>query len=309
MIVLFILASVVSSNFLSSSKLINVLRLITDVDILACGMSFVLISGNINIAYDGLIALLGCMACIIMTKTGNLLLAVIVPVAMGMVIGYLFGICVTTFKVPAFIVGLAFTSMASGSVMLITNGVMISSSGLGNFSVLGQGYIGIVPICVIIMVAVIIISHVILSRSCFGRQVYAVGGNRAAAITYGVDADKVIRRVYVIDGIFLAIGSVVYMSRMNHGEPTGGDGYAFDALTAACVGGVSISGGTGNIVGAFFGAAIVGILNNLLNLMNVNANWQDVVSGIVIVAAVTIDMYVQYSTYKNATANMKKATA
>lgn len=309
LVVLFIVASILSPNFFKASNLSNVLRQISVVGILACGMSFVLISGNINIAYDGLIAFLGCIACIIMTVTGSIFLAVCVPVIFGMIIGYLFGICVTFFQVPAFIVGLAFTSMASGAIMLLTHGQMISSSGLGNFKVLGQGYLGFIPICVLVMLVVVLVSHIILSRSCFGRQVYAVGGNKTAAISSGVNADRVIRLVYVVDGIFLAVGAVLYMSRMNHGEPTGGKGYAFDALTAACVGGVSISGGTGNITGAFIGAAIVGVLNNILNLMNVNANWQEVVSGLVIVVAVTIDMFMQLNTSKKSSRNMEKAIA
>ena len=303
LVVIFVASALISPKFLTVSNLSNVLRQIVVITVLGCGTCFVLISGNINIAYNGLIALLGCTACIVMTYTQSLVLAVAVPVAMGAVIGYLYGVCVTTFKIPGFITGLAFDSMASGAILLVTGGVAVSYTGLGNFSVFGQGYIGPIPISVLIMLAVLLICHFILSKTCFGRKVNAVGGNRIAATTSGINTNQVIRRVYLLDGIVCAVGAVLYMSRLNSGQPTGGDGCAFDAITAACVGGVSISGGNGGVPGTLVGAAIVGILNNMLNLMNVNADWQSVVSGVVILLAVAVDITVKNSIAKN----MKKA--
>ena len=299
LVVIFVASAFISPKFLTLSNLSNVLRQIVVITILGCGTCFVLISGNINIAYNGLIALLGCTACIVMTHTQSLVLAVAVPVAMGAVIGYAYGVCVTTFKIPGFITGLAFDSIASGAILLATSGVAVSYTGLGNFSVFGQGYIGPIPISVLIMLAVLLICHFILSKTCFGRKVNAVGGNRIAAATSGINTNQVIRRVFLLDGIICAIGAILYMSRLNSGQPTGGEGYAFDAITAACVGGVSISGGTGGVPGTLVGAAIVGILNNMLNLMNVNSDWQSVVSGVVILFAVAVDITVKNSITKN----------
>ena len=298
LIAVFAVASVLSPKFLSQANLTNVLRQIVVISVIGCGSCFILISGNINIAYDGLIALLGCISCIIMTRTQNLFLAVLLTVILGALIGYLYGICVTTFKIPGFITGLAFNSVASGTILLITGGVAVSYTGLGNFNVLGQGYIGPVPICVIILLAILIGCHILLSQSCFGRKVYAVGGNRVAAATSGINANRVVRQIFILDGITCAIGSIIFMSRMNSGQPTGGAGYAFDAITAVCVGGVSISGGTGGVLGSLVGAAIVGIINNLLNLRNVDSNWQKVVSGCIILVAVTIDILVKNSLRK-----------
>ena len=320
LIAVFAVASVLSPKFLSQANLTNVLRQIVVISVIGCGSCFILISGNINIAYDGLIALLGCISCIIMTRTQNLFLAVLLTVILGALIGYLYGICVTTFKIPGFITGLAFNSVASGTILLITGGVAVSYTGLGNFNVLGQGYIGQrystsplrkgnfnvlgqgyigpVPICVIILLAILIGCHILLSQSCFGRKVYAVGGNRVAAATSGINANRVVRQIFILDGITCAIGSIIFMSRMNSGQPTGGAGYAFDAITAVCVGGVSISGGTGGVLGTLVGAAIVGIINNLLNLRNVDSNWQKVVSGCIILVAVTIDILVKNSLRK-----------
>lgn len=303
LVVIFVASALISPKFLTISNLTNVLRQIVVITILGCGTCFVLISGNINIAYNGLVALLGCMACIVMTHTQSLVLAVVVPVVLGAVIGYAYGVCVTAFKIPGFITGLAFESIARGAILLATSGVAISYTGLGNFSVFGQGYIGPIPISVLIMLAVLLVCHFILAQTCFGRKIYAVGGNRIAATTSGINTNKVIRQVYLLDGIICALGAILYMSRLNSGQPTGGEGLAFDAVTAACVGGVSISGGTGGVLGTLVGAAIVGILNNMLNLMNVNSNWQDVVSGMVIVLAVAVDVTVKNSI----TRNMKKA--
>lgn len=297
--VIFVAAALISPKFLSVTNLTNVLRQIVVITVVGCGACFILISGNINIAYDGLIALLGCMGCIVMTHTQNLFLAVLVPAVMGAIIGYAYGICVTTFKIPGFITGLAFNSMASGAILLATGGVAVSYTGLGNFNVFGQGYIGPIPICVLIMLAVLLICHFVLAKTCFGRKVNAVGGNRIAATTSGINTNQVIRRVYLLDGIICALGAILFMSRLNSGQPTGGKGVAFDAITAACVGGVSISGGSGGVPGTLVGAAIVGILNNMMNLMNVNSNWQSVVSGVVILLAVAIDVTVKNSIAKN----------
>lgn len=299
LVIVFIAAALISPNFLKIQNLTNVLRQITVITVIGCGCCLVLISGNINIAYDGLIACLGCAACLVMAATKSILLSVLVAVALGALIGYFYGIFVTIFQIPGFIVGLAVSSIASGAILLVTGGNAVAKSKLGNFSVLGQGYVGLIPICVIIMLVILIIFHILLKQTCFGRKVNAVGGNRTAAMTSGVNVKRVVRQVFVLDGITCAIGAVLFMSRVNSGQPSGGAGYCFDAITAVCVGGVSIQGGSGGVMGTLIGAAIVGILNNLLNLMNVSSDWQDVVSGIVIILAVIADIAVKNSVTKN----------
>lgn len=303
LVIVFTAAALISRDFLKLQNMTNVLRQITVISVLGCGCCFVLISGNINIAYDGLIACLGCTACLVMAATQSIFLAVTVAVAAGAIIGYLYGCFVTVFQIPGFIVGLAVSSIASGAILLITGGDAVPKASLGNFSVLGQGYIGPVPICVIILLIALVICHIILKQTCFGRKVNAVGGNRTAALTSGINVNRVIRQVFVLDGVLCAIGAVLYMSRINSGQPSGGTGYCFDAITAVCVGGVSIQGGSGGVVGTLIGGAIVGILNNLLNLMNISSDIQDIVSGIVIILAVTADIAVKNSVMKT----MKKS--
>lgn len=300
LIIVFAVASWVSPNFLTVKNLTNVLRQITVITIVGCGICFVLISGNFNIAYDGLIACIGCLSCMVMATTHNLLLTVIVGLGIGAVIGYVYGIFATVFQIPGFIIGLAFDSIASGVILILTKAESISKTKLGNFKLLGQGYIAsFIPVCVVIMLAVLIIYHVMLTKTCFGMKIKAIGGNKDAAIASGINVNRVIRKVFVLDGLTCALGAILFMSRLNSGEPTGGDGVFFDALTAACVGGVSIQGGVGGVPGTLVGAAIVGILNNVMNLMNVNANWQNVVSGVVLLIAISLDIFVKNSLSKN----------
>lgn len=299
---IFIVAALMSPSFLSVNNLTNVLRQITVPVIIGCGACFVLMSANINIAYDGLISCVGTISCMIMAKTQNLALSFILGIVLGAIIGYLYGLFVTRFQIPGFIVGLAFSSIAGGGILLLTKGVAVAKTTLGNYKVLGQGYIfGVIPICVVIMLLVLVVCHVLLTRTCFGMKVKAIGGNKEAALASGINVNRTVRLVYLLDGITCAVGAMLFMSRINSGDPAAGAGTCFAAITAACVGGVSIQGGTGGIIGTLIGGAVVGILNNLLNLLNINANWQDIVSGIVILFAVSADVFV-----KKAISNKKK---
>ena len=167
LLMIIIIASVVSPNFFTQSNLTSVLRQITVITILGCGCCFVLISGNINIAYDGILVCVGCGAAMVYAATQNLLITILAGLAFGLVFGLAYGVLVTTFKIPGFIVGLAMTSIGSGVILLATGGKAVPKTSLGNFSVLGQGYVGPIPICIIIMVGLLIICHIILKQSKF----------------------------------------------------------------------------------------------------------------------------------------------
>ena len=284
----FVVASILSPNFLTVDNLTNVLRQIVVVTVIGLGATFVLVSAQINVAYDGLLALFGCMACVVMAATHNLLLAILIAVAIAVVEGIFFGLCVTKLSMPAFIVSLAINTVAAGTILIVTKGHPISN--LGNFNVIGQGYIGPVPISVLIMVILILMCWFIMKRTCFGRYVFATGGNRAAAEASGINVNKVLMKVYVLDAVMTAVAGIIFMSRINSGQPSAGTGYAFDAITGVVVGGASISGGSGSALGTFLGCAIVGIVNNLMNLMNVHSYWQQIAKGIIIMLAVCVDI-------------------
>jgi inositol transport system permease protein len=171
---------------------------------------------------------------------------------------------------------------------LYTGGMPISD--LGKFSVIGQGSIGPVPISVLILLAVLLFSWVLLNRTKFGRYVYATGGNSKAALASGINTRKVTMTAFVYSGILTAIAGVVLMSRVNSGQPAGGIGYEFDAITAVVVGGTSLMGGTGTIMGSMIGSLIIGVINNILNLLNVSSYWQQIAKGLIIAVAVILDV-------------------
>ena len=289
LIVLFLLSSVFVNGFFTSSNLANVMRQIAVVTIVALGATFVIILGHINVAYGSVIALIGCVACQVMVSTGNVFVSVLAAIVLGALIGSINGFVITKFGIPAFIMTLAVTTAARGSALLFTGGIPIAKMG-PSFLILGQGNIGIIPVSVIVLAALFAITWVFLNKTVFGRHVYAVGGNENAAIASGIKSKMVIFKAFIMDGILTAIAGVVLMSRMNSGQPSAAVGYEFDAITAVVVGGTSLSGGSGSLVGTVIGAVIVGIINNVQNLLNINTQWQQVVKGIIILLAVILDV-------------------
>jgi len=292
-----IVAAIMSENFLKVANLTNVIRQVVVVSLLAFGVTFIIILAQIDVSLGSVLALTGTMAASIMKITNSLFLAIIVGLLVGVAVGLFDGYVITKFNIPAFIATLAMTTVARGTILLYTGGRTIS--GLGNFNVIGQGSLGPVPISIIILAAFMFMSWVLLMKTKFGRQVYAVGGNERAALASGINTKKVIRLAFVWNGILTGVAGIVFMSRMNSGQPAGGLAYEFDAITAVVVGGTSLMGGTGTIVGTLLGAMIVGVINNLLNLMGVSSYWQQIVKGLIILIAVILDV-------KTKTAKVKK---
>jgi len=297
---LLIIASLASPTFLTAANLTNVLRQLVVVSLLGFGVTFIIILGHIDISLGSVAALTGTIACSVMAATQNIYLAVLVGVVIGMVAGVANGLVVTTFNIPSFIMTLAMTAVARGAILLYTQGVPVTN--LGNFNVIGQGSVGFVPISVIICVVLHIISWGLLNRTKFGRHVYAAGGNEKAAIASGIDTKKVIMKAFIFNGILTAVAGIVLMSRINSGQPSGGVGYEFDAITAVVIGGTSLMGGTGTITGTMIGSMIIGVINNLLNLLNVSSYWQQIVKGLIIAIAVILDVMT-----KNAKVKKKSA--
>ena len=292
-----ILASIASPFFLNPANLTNVLRQLVVVSLLAFGITFVIILGHIDVSLGSVVALTGTIAASVMAKTQSIFLAVVVGILVGIVVGIINGYVITTYNIPAFITTLAMTTVARGAVLLYTGGSPIT--GLGNFKIIGQGSLGPVPISVLIMLVFMVIAWTLLNRTKFGRQVYAVGGNEKAALASGIDTKKTVKLAFIFNGITCAVAGIVLMSRINSGQPAAGLAYEFDAITAVVVGGTSLMGGTGTVTGTLIGAMIIGVINNLLNLMNVNSYWQQVVKGLIIAVAVILDV-------KTKTAKVKK---
>jgi inositol transport system permease protein len=289
LVAIFLLSSIFVSGFFSQANLTNVLRQIAVVTILALGATFVIILGHINVAYGSVIALTGCIASAAMVATGNVFLALLAALVLGVVIGTINGIVITKFGIPAFIMTLAVTTVARGSALLFTKGTPVTGMGK-SFLFIGQGNIGFIPVSVLILIILFVITWVLLNKTPFGRYIYAVGGNENAAIASGIKSKSVVIKAFILDGALTAIAGVVLMSRINSGQPAAGVSYEFDAITAVVVGGTSLSGGSGSIVGTIIGAIIVGIINNVQNLLNINAYWQQIVKGLIILFAVILDV-------------------
>lgn len=283
-----LLASLTSDAFLTVANLTNVLRQVVVVSLLACGVTFVIILGQIDVSLGAVVALTGTIAASVMSMTGSITLALLAGVAIGVLVGLINGFVITRFGIPSFITTLAMTTVARGAVLLYTGGIPVSD--LGNFGVIGQGSVGPVPISVLILLAVLFVSWVLLNRTKFGRYVYATGGNSKAALASGIDTKKITTKAFVYSGVLTAIGGIVLMSRINSGQPAGGVGYEFDAITAVVVGGTSLMGGTGTIMGTMIGSMIIGVINNILNLLNVSSYWQQIAKGLIIAVAVILDV-------------------
>lgn len=304
LLVIVVLASLFVPNFIKPRNLSNVLLQNSVVAMLAFGATFVIILGHINVAYGSELAFIGCIACLTMNGLQDKMppvaaaaITVVVAMFVGFVIGIINGYVITKFHIPAFIMTLAVTTIARGGALLLTNGTPVSGMDQ-TFNSIGQGFIGPIPTSVVIMVVLFVITWVLLNKTSFGRHVYAVGGNENAAIASGIKSKNVVKRAFVLDGLITGIAAVVFMARQASGTPAGGLQYEFDAITAVVVGGTSLAGGSGNVVGTIIGAIIVGIINNVQNLLHVNTYWQQVVKGLVILLAVIIDVVTKQAASK-----------
>lgn len=293
-VVIFIAASLFVPGFLSTYNLKSILLAIACTTVLGFGATFIIILGHINIAYGSEIAFIGCIACMVDVATGSVWAAIAVALVIGVVLGALTGFIITKFSIPAFIMTLALTEAARGGAVLVTKGNTISGISSG-FTFMGQGYVGPIPMAVIIL---LICMWVILNKTPYGRYIYAVGGNSKAAEASGISPKSVTFKAYLLDGALVGVGSLLLMGRLNSGVPGAGLSYEMDAITAVIVGGTSMSGGSGTLLGTLVGAIIVGIINNVQTLMGVDSNIQKIVKGVIIVGAVIIDVVTKNSAKK-----------
>lgn len=289
LILIVIVSSLLDHSFLSGQNVINILRQISVVTILAFGETMLIIAGQLDLSVGTNAAMSGTFACIVYIATGNLLIAVLVGMGLGAVVGFVNGFVVTKFDAPPFIVTLAMQQITLGIIFLYTNGQNVYK--IGDFRILGQGSIGVVPIPVIIMFALCILVWMILKKMKFGRYLYAIGGNQDAAVASGIKVKSVLLIGYILSGILSGFGGVILMSRLNAGLPASGTGMETDALMATIIGGTSFTGGIGTALGTLIGACVIGVLNNIMNLIGVQAYVQQILKGTLIICAVVIDIY------------------
>ena len=284
-VVLSIAITMVNRNFIKPQNILNVLGQISIVGIVAVGVGLILISGDFDISVGSQISLDGAILAILMTRTGSILLPVVVVLITGLVLGFINGIIVAKSKCASFIITLGTRAAYHGFVLVATKGRNFPLQGM--FETLGRGKLGFIPIPIVIFFLVLIFAYFLLKYTRFGRTLYAVGGNRTAAYLSGVNVDTMKIAVYSLCGLLVALASMTLISKLGASYPNTGDGYELQALAAVVVGGTSLWGGKGTALGLFLGVVIFGVMSNSLNMMNVSPYFREVfIGGIFIVATI-----------------------
>ncbi len=302
LIALFLLCLVLAlsaDNFLTTNNFWNVLRQISVNVCISVGMTLVILTAGIDLSVGSVLALCGAVTAGLLKygisiPSANLFIgftvfgAVTAGLLTGGMMGFINGYAVTKFKVPSFVATLAMLTMARGFTMLWTEGHPIT--GLGDsFGFLGTGWFLGIPMPVWISGLVVGIAVVLTSKTRFGRYVYAIGGNESAARLSGIPITKIKTQVYILAGMLAAIGGMLVTARLDSAQPNAGMSYELDAIAAVVIGGTSLAGGRGTVLGTVLGAMIIGVLNNGLVLLDVSPFWQQVIKGLVILLAVVID--------------------
>lgn len=293
LIILMAVITIINSNFLTANNLLNLLLQVTSNALIAFGMTFVILTGGIDLSVGSILALSSALTAGLLGSGMPVTLAILISLILGCILGMMNGLLISYGKLAPFIVTLATMTIFRGATLVYTNGNPITK-GLSDtflFQFLGQGYIVGIPFPVIIMFIVFIVLYVLLHKTAFGKSVYAIGGNEKAAYISGVKLNKVKIIIYSISGIMASISGLIITSRLSSAQPTAGASYEMDAIAAVVLGGTSLSGGKGRILGTLIGALIIGVLNNGLNIIGVSAFWQQVVKGVVILIAVLIDCF------------------
>ena len=287
LILLIVVAAMLSPRFLSPVNLMNVLRQTAIVGVLGIGMTFVILTAGIDLSVGATLALSAVLLAGTLESTGSILLAMLAAVLAGMAVGLGNGLGVTLGRVQPFVMTLGMLGIARSLAFLYTGGQPIPVLDK-DFLMLGIGYLWKIPIPSIMFIAILIVAALVLRYTPFGRAVYAIGSNEEAARLSGIEVGRVKTTVYVISGFTAGVGAIMYCSQFASAPPIAGEGYELDAIAAVVVGGTSLFGGQGGVIGTFFGALIIGILSNILNLMGVSPFAQPLAKGALIILAVLI---------------------
>jgi ribose transport system permease protein len=290
LIVIFIYLSFASPVFLTFNNLFNIVAETTVTAVIAVGMTFVIVTAGIDLSVGSIAALAGVLGVILILHGMYWPLAVVVGALIGGVVGLVNGLLITVARLSPFITTLGMMSVARGVLYIVTGAVAVYGVP-DEFGLLGQGILGSIPIPLIILVAVAVVAHIILSRTRLGRYTYAIGSNIEAARLSGIPIGRYLTVIYVLQGLLAGFAGMIASSRVTSGQPNFGVGLELDVIAAVVVGGASLFGGQGTIIGTLIGAFLIAIIRNGSVLLGINIFYQNVIIGLVIWVAVFWDQF------------------
>lgn len=288
---LIIIAGVISPAFLTGQNILNILKQVSATGMLALGMTFVIISGGVDLSMGSIMSLCG-VVCVLMIPAVGTPLAILAAAGVGIAFGTLNGVCITATggtMGSAFIITFGMATAVGSLALTITNGAIANASNFADFKEIGQGAWGVVPITVVIFAAAVVAGQFVLRKTTFGRINYCLGVNDEATHLSGIQVKKYRVIVYTAAGLFAALGAVMLCSRVSSASPTQGEGYELDAIAAVVLGGTRMGGGAGSVIKTVIGVLMLGILTNALNVMGISSYQQLIVKGVIIMVAVLMD--------------------
>lgn len=290
LIVLVILVTIVNPSFIAPTNLLNLLRQVSTNALIAFGMTFVIITGGIDLSVGSTLALSSALMAGAIASGLDPMLAMVLSLLAGTIFGAVNGLLITKGKMAPFIATLATMTIYRGLTLVYTDGNPIT--GIGDsfiFKFVGRGYLFGIPFPVVLMIISFILLFVLLHKMTFGRKTFAIGGNEKASFIAGIKNDRIKTGIYALSGLMASLAGIIITSRLDSAQPTAGTSYEMDAIASVVLGGTSLSGGRGRLVGTLIGALIIGTLNNGMNLLGISSFYQQVVKGTVIIIAVLLD--------------------
>lgn len=285
-IIIFIAASVLSPRFLDMNNQLNILMQVSIIGIVALGMTIVMLSGGIDLSVGSVLVLVGVVTVLSLNATGSIWVAVLTAFIVGSIAGFLNGVMVAKGRIASFIATLGMMAAARSIALYIAEGGSISGE-VSGFTAIANNNLWIFDYPIIIFLIMTILVYILMHKTRFGRHVYAIGSNEKAALLSAIRVDRIKIGVYSLAGLLVSIAAIIETSRLNSiSSSSSGVQYELDAIAAVIIGGTRMTGGRGKIIGTFFGVLILGILNNMMNLMNVSPHLQGFVKGLIIIIAV-----------------------
>jgi len=285
LVLLCIALSLLSERFLTFSNFLNIFKQSSVLAILAIGMTFVILTGGIDLSVGSILALGGVVTASLLAGGHNIVLAMVVGLLIGLVFGLTNGLFVSFFDLPPFIVTLATMAIARGVTLVYTSGYPISTLP-ETFNYLGMGKIAGFPFIILLTLITFVLFYFLLTKTSFGKYTYAIGDNKNAAILSGINVNLVLILVYSICGLLSGFSGILLTSRLGSAQPTAGFGYELDAIACVVLGGTNLFGGKGSLIGTMIGVLIIGVITNGLNILGVSSFIQQIIKGVILLLAI-----------------------